>query len=164
MENNKKSTVNVIDGDMTANTTTDKAETEKINKAPIVVANVSENHHLVLEREAIREKTGKLMKAKDGRQLFSYLAKGKVRERDIKVDFIPKDIGGYEPLDILFESGTPVELIISEEKQSDMSGNVITRTIYTAQTFCDDNVFSCEIKPQRNSDKSLLGMLLNAIK
>ena len=163
MANEKKMTANVTDKDMTVNVTA-KDETENAKKASTVVANVSVNGNLILEREEIREKSGKLMKSKDGRQLFSYMTKGSVRDRNVKVDFVPKDVGGYEPLDILFDFGTVVELDISDETSTDLSGNKTVRTVYTAQTLFDDNAFKCEIKPQRNSDKSLLGMLLNAIK
>ena len=41
-----------------------------------------------------------------------------MRGRDIKVDFAPKDKGGYEPLDILFDVSNKAELLISEEEMT----------------------------------------------
>lgn len=161
MEKELKKTVN--ETTMMENDSAENATTETAKKMTVVTDVLDGN--LLLRREAIKDKHNKLMKSKDGRQLYSYTVNGSVRGRAVKADFVPRDIGGYEPLDIIFDFSLPVVLIVSEENSVDYSGNKISRTSYKAQAV-DENgdVFSCEIKPQRLSDKSLVDMLLNAIK
>lgn len=102
---------------------------------------------------------------KDGKKYWSYMVKGKVRGREIKIDFVPKDIGGYEPLDIVFDVRDKAELIISQEQITDSFGNKSTYISYKAQNVDEFGiVYDCGIKPQRDSDKSLLLMLLNVLK
>ena len=100
----------------------------------------------------------------DGKEYWSYILKGKIRNRDVKVDFAPKDKGGYEVLDIVFEfSNEKVELIMLEETMTDS----ITRQkrkymTYKAQGFDESgNVYECGIKPAHDSDKALLTMIIN---
>lgn len=99
----------------------------------------------------------------DGKDYWSYILKGKIRNRDIKVDFAPKDKGGYEPLDILFDVQEKAELVIAEEEMTDsVSGKKTKYSTYTLQTTDEDGVvYQCGVKPSRDSDKALLLMLLN---
>lgn len=121
--------------------------------------------NLVLVRTEIKDKNGKKLKSKDGRQLYSYTVNGKVRGRDIRADFIPRDLGGYEPLDIIFDFELPVTLNFLEESLVDYSGNKNVRAVYFAQVVDEDGrVYKCEVKPQRQSDKALVDMLLNFVK
>ena len=114
------------------------------------------NNGLVLERESF--------KGNDGKDYFSYFLKGKVRNRDVKVDFAPKDKGGYEPLDIIFDVNSKAELVISEETMVDINGKETKYMTYKARTIDEDGlVYECGIKPSRDSDKALLGMLLALI-
>lgn len=111
------------------------------------------NNGLVLERESF--------KGNDGKDYFSYFLKGKVRNRDVKVDFAPKDKGGYEPLDIIFDVNPKAELVMSEETMVDTNGKETKYMTYKARTIDEDGlVYECGIKPSRDSDKALLGMLL----
>ena len=113
----------------------------------------SENKGLVLERESF--------KGNDGKEYFSYFLKGKVRQRDVKVDFAPKDKGGYEPLDIIFDVSPKAELVMTEETMTDSNGKETKYMSYKARTIDEDGlVYECGIKPSRDSDKALLGMLL----
>ena len=101
---------------------------------------------------------------KDGKKYWAYMVKGNVRGREVKVDFVPKDIGGYEPLDIVFDVQDKAELIIGQEQITDSYGNKNTYTTYKAQNVDEFGiVYDCGIKPQRDSDKSLLTMLLNVL-
>ena len=102
----------------------------------------------------------------DGKDYWSYILKGKIRNRDIKVDFAPKDKGGYEPLDILFDVQSKAELVIAEEEMTDsVSGKKTKYSTYTLQTTDEDGVvYQCGVKPSRDSDKALLLMLLNTRK
>jgi len=65
------------------------------------VATETLNGNLVIVREAIIGKDGKQLMTKDGRPYFAYIVRGVIRGQEKKVDFAPKDKGGYEPLDIL---------------------------------------------------------------
>lgn len=102
---------------------------------------------------------------KDDKKYWSYMVKGQVRWRDVKVDFVPKDIGGYEPLDIVFDVANTAELIISNEYSTDTAGNKINYTVYKVRNIDELGIeYECDVKPQRNSDKSLLLMLLNVLR
>ena len=115
-----------------------------------------ENRTLFVEREKFV--------GNDKKEYFAYFVKGKVRNRDIKVDFAPKDKGGYEPLDIVFDISDKAELIMSEEEMSNDSGKTTKYTTYKVRTI-DENgvVFECGVKPIRDSDKALLFMLINTM-
>ena len=123
------------------------------------------NGHLVVVREPIMDKYGKQMQTKDGRDYFAYCVRGNVRGREVKADFVPKDNGGYEPLDIVFDVSPKAELFMEErESESDKTGKVTKYMAYWVQTV-DENglIYSCNVRPQRDSDKALLSMLLNLI-
>ena len=74
---------------------------EQNNNNQAVVTETMDGN-LVVVREPILGKDGKQMITKDGRPYFAYVVHGVVKGREIKVDFCPKDQGGYEPLDILY--------------------------------------------------------------
>lgn len=102
---------------------------------------------------------------KDDKKYWSYMVKGQVRGRAVKVDFVPKDIGGYEPLDIVFDVANTAELIITNEFSTDTAGNKIYYTAYKVRNVDELGIeYECDVKPQRNSDKSLLLMLLNVLR
>lgn len=121
------------------------------------------NGNLVVVREPIKDKNGKQMQTQDGRDYFAYLVRGKVRGRDVKIDFSPKDVGGYEPLDILFDISPKAELLMEERTQESDKTNKITKYMaYWLRVIDEDGiVWECNVKPQRDSDKTLLGYLLN---
>lgn len=119
------------------------------------------NGNLAVTREVIKDKTGREMKSKEGRTCYAYNVKGFVRGRKVKVDFIPKDKGGYEPLDIVFDVSPKAELIIEEKVNVQADGSKSYFTAYTVRTIDEMGIpYECDVKPQRNSDKSLLNMLL----
>ena len=100
----------------------------------------------------------------NGNKYWSYVVKGKVRGRDVKVDFVPKDKGGYEPLDIVFSIAPTAELIMTNSTMTDSKGNV---TRYISYKVCNKDKFGlleCEVKPAKNSDKALLGMIISELK
>lgn len=49
--------------------------------------------NLMVEREIYQ---------KDGKDFYSYFVKGKIRGKEVKARLSPKDIGGYDLLDIVF--------------------------------------------------------------
>ena len=100
----------------------------------------------------------------DDKEYYAYFIKGKVRNRDIKVDFAPKDKGGYEPLDIVFDISDKAELVIGLEEMKDNDGHVTKYTTYKVKTIDEFGiVYECGVKPTRDSDKALLGMLINTL-
>lgn len=123
----------------------------------------TENGNFVIEREAIKDKHGKQLATQDGRLYFAYILRGKLRGREVKVDFSPKDKGGYLPLDLVFDVSQKAELDISEVVQ-EMNGVKSRRLVYTVSTADEDGqLWKCEVKPTRNSDRDLLFMLMNII-
>lgn len=125
------------------------------------VTETTANGNLVMVREAINDKSGKQLTTDDGRLYFSYVVRGYIRGREKKIDFVPKDKGGYEPLDIVFDISSKAELLISEEKMTDGNGNTTSYTAYkVVVTDEDGEVWECAVKPQRDSDKTLLNFLL----
>lgn len=133
---------------------------EKENKVTEQVAEKKvekeETKALFVEREGF--------KGSDGKDYWAYLVKGKVRGRDVKVDFAPKDKGGYEPLDIVFDVAPLAELVMSEEEMTNDNGKVTKYTTYKVRTI-DENglIYECGVKPTRDSDKALLNMLINVL-
>lgn len=119
------------------------------------------NGNLVLTREPIMGKDGKQLITKDGRQYFSYVVNAFIRGQEKKIDFMPKDKGGYEPLDILFDISPKAELILREEEMTDNEGRKSKYLTYTAQVIDEDGeIWDCSVKPQRDSDKALLKFAL----
>ncbi len=125
------------------------------------VATETLNGNLVIVREAIIGKDGKQLITKDGRPYFAYIVRGVIRGQEKKVDFAPKDKGGYEPLDILFDISDKAELIMTDEVMTDENGNKTPYVSYKVQVVDEDGeIWECGVKPQRDSDKALLKFLL----
>lgn len=127
---------------------------KQINKdnANVNSEKVNENK-IYIERVSVETNSQK--------QIYNYMLNGKIGDRDVHADFVPKDVGGYEVLDIVFSVQPKAELIISEESMSDANGKTMKYTVYTAQTIDSDGiVYACNIKPARDSDKALLNIML----
>lgn len=125
------------------------------------VATETMNGNLVLVREPINGKDGKQLTTKDGRPYYAYIVRGLIRGQEKKVDFVPKDMGGYEPLDILFDIAPKAELIMRDEVMANADGSKTQYTSYTAQVTDEDGeIWDCSVKPQRDSDKALLRFML----
>ena len=123
------------------------------------VTELSESGKLLLKRERIKDKNGIDMSSRDGNPMYSYAVHGIVRGiRKIKVEFAPRDLGGYEPLDILFGTLDTAELDIHDVTQ-EINGTKSTRTVYTAYAL-DGTGYHCDVRPQRNSDSAKLDMLI----
>lgn len=119
------------------------------------------NGNLVLVREPLKGKDGKQLVTKDGRLYYAYIVRGNVRGQEKKVDFVPKDQGGYEPLDILFDIAPKAELVMSDEVMTNADGSKTSYTAYRAQVTDEDGeIWDCGVKPQRDSDKALLKFML----
>lgn len=127
------------------------------------VAETTADGNFIITREPIKGANGKQLKTQDGRLYYAYLLHGKLRSRPVKVDFSPKDKGGYELLDLVFDVTPKAELYITEVTQ-EINGAKQKRTVYTVNTV-DENgqVWKAEVKPTRVSDRDMLAMLINLI-
>ena len=111
---------------------------------------------------------------KDGKEYWGYEVKGvlvrvkngKRLEKDIAVDFVAKDQGGYEVLDLIFFETDEANLRIYDATMTDdKTGKVTVYTVYEVYAADDDGtVYSYKVRPSRESDKSLLNMLINSKK
>ena len=134
--------------------------------ATITVTEMTASGNFVLKRERITDKNGQPMKSRDGNPMYSYALHGTVRgSRKVKVEFAPRDVGGYEPLDIVFDVSDSAELYVHDVTQ-EINGTKSTRTVYTA--FTVDPVtgvrYECDVRPQRDSDKAKFNQLLAELK
>lgn len=100
----------------------------------------------------------------DGNKYWAYVLKGEVRGRAVKVDFAPKDKGGYEPLDIVFSIAPTAELIMTTETMTDASGSKTKYVTYKVRNEDDLGVLECGVKPSRDSDKALLQMIISQLR
>ena len=133
------------------------------NETTATVADMA-NGNFIVRREAICDKRGNQFMTEDGRLYYAYLLRGKLRGRAIKVDFSPKDKGGYTPLDLVFDVSPEAELEITDEV-TEFNGKKQHRTVYTVNTVDEDGlVWKCEVKPTNKSDVDLLAMLINMTK
>ncbi|MDE6398794.1 MAG: hypothetical protein K2L51_05685 [Clostridiales bacterium] len=115
---------------------------------------------LYVEREEITDKKGNPYTTDGGEKMFAYVLKGQLQGKNTKVDFVPKDKGGYEVLAFVFGVADKAELIINVEEMETEDGRKTRYNSYLLRTIDSDGVpWECEVKPQRNSDKSLLKML-----
>ena len=125
------------------------------------VVTETQNGNLVMVREPILGKDGKQLVTKDGRPYYAYIVRGMIRGQVKKIDFAPKDKGGYEPLDILFDISPRAELIMTDEVMTNDDGTKTSYTAYKVQAVDEDGeTWECGVKPQRDSDKALLKFLL----
>lgn len=115
------------------------------------------NGNLIVERE--------MFKTKDKREMYGYFVRGKARGRDIKVDFVAKDQGGYETLDLIFDIAPTAELLIRDEVMVNSDGTKTPYTVYEVQNVDEeeDIVYKYEIKPARKSDLTNLSVILQRL-
>jgi len=99
---------------------------------------------------------------KNDKTYFSYFVKGQIRGKDVKIAVVPPDKGGYAVLDIVFGSEMKADLVVNPfEIKDENTGKVITGNSFSVRT-ADENgqVYECNVKPYRASDKALLNMLI----
>lgn len=81
----------------------------------------------------------------------------------IKVDFVAKDAGGYEVLDIIFMGGDEAHLSVREEYlPNESTGELTAYRVYEIWNEDDDGIpYSIKVKPARDSDKAKFDMIIN---
>ncbi len=99
-----------------------------------------------------------------GQSYFEYFISGTVRDREVNIRLAPPDVkdkGGYTVLDIVFGNEERADFIVEPFEFTNSEGKVISGERYLVRT-TDENgeVYECAVKPTRNSDKTLLNMLL----
>lgn len=144
---------------MVANTVNDevvKAVSEEETETQVVSTGIK------IHRVAFKSKNA----PDDGRKRFYYEILGEIRGRKVKVNVDPKDIGGYQLLDIVFDSEENVDLIVESGVRKNDLGELVPYNSYFAQSVEDGMYFRCPIKPKEGSDKAMLECLLgmNVIK
>ena len=99
---------------------------------------------------------------KNGKVYFSYFIKGAIRGKEVKINIMPPDKGGYTVLDIVFGEAMSAELTVTPfEMKDEATGRIISGKTYGVRSVDEDGtVYECKIKPFRQSDKALLEMLL----
>lgn len=100
---------------------------------------------------------------KDGKEYYSYFIKGEVRGKEVRVMIVPPDNGGYTVLDIVFGKEMKAELTLTPyEIKDDKTGRVVKGNTYGVRTEDEETgeMYECKVKPYRDSDKTLLNMLL----
>ncbi len=100
-----------------------------------------------------------------GKSYFEYFICGNVRGRDVKIKLAPpdnkNDKGGYTVLDIVFGNASKADFVIEPYEFTNAEGKVVSGERYLVRTTDEDGeTYECAVKPTRNSDKTLLNMLL----
>ena len=98
---------------------------------------------------------------KDKREMYGYFVRATVHGKEYKADFLAKDQGGYELLDLMFTIKPTVDLVMWEEKMTDDKGNVTPYMVYEARVVDDDGlVYAYKLKLAQESDKSYLNLFM----
>lgn len=100
-----------------------------------------------------------------GNTCYEYFIGANIRGRDVKIKLGPSDPldkGGYAVLDIVFGNEDTAEFVVEPFEFQDATGKIITGKRYIVRTTDKETgeIFECAVKPVRNSDKSLLAMLI----
>lgn len=99
---------------------------------------------------------------KNGKTYYGYFVSGVIRGRLVKVGIKPPDNGGYTVLDIVFDGAMEADLTVTPYEMKTEDGRVITGNTYAVTSVDAETgeVYSCKVKPARESDKTLLQMLV----
>ena len=126
--------------------------------------NEKKNNEKLLELKVVRELLD--AKTKAGDDMYGYVLREIVtvngQEREIRVDFAAKDIGGYDMLDIIFMTGEEAFLSVRQEEMTDeKTGEVTEYMVYEIWNEDEDGIpYIYKVKPMRESDKAKLNVIL----
>ena len=100
-----------------------------------------------------------------GKTYSEYFICGNVRGRDVKIKIAPpdkNDKGGYTVLDIVFGNESEADFVVEPYEFEDASGKKISGNRFLVRTVDKESgeTYESAIKPARNSDKTLLAMLM----
>ncbi len=113
----------------------------------------------IITREIFRKET------EEQSALYGYVLKDKLivngKEREIRIDFVAKDSGGYEMLDIIFMISDYAYLVMHDETMNDDDGKKTQYRVYEVVNEDDFGVrYTYKVKPARESDKAMLNVLI----
>lgn len=113
---------------------------------------MAKNNKIYVERESFEY---------NDKSYFGYFVKGTVRGKEVKASVTPPDKAGFAVLDIVFGDESKAELVVVPYEMKDDSGKIIKGNTYVARTIdANGEVYECNIKPSRVSDKALLNMII----
>ena len=124
----------------------------------------NEKNQEMLELKVVRELLD--AKTKSGEDMYGYVLREKIsvngKEREIRVDFAAKDVGGYDMLDIIFMNGDEAFLSVREEYMTDeKTGEATPYMVYEIWNEDEDGIsYVYKVKPMRESDKAKLNVVL----
>lgn len=99
---------------------------------------------------------------KTGKPGFAYYLKGTVRGREVKAKVVPKDKGGFEVLDIIYDGAISCDLRVEKGKMKNEDGDIVKFETYTV--FSKDPTtgeeFDLKVKPDKDSDKAKFKFIL----
>lgn len=100
-----------------------------------------------------------------GKEYFEYFIKGNVRGRDVKVKLAPPDKtdkGAFTVLDIVFGDSNKAEFAVVPYEFQDSTGKTIVGNKFFVRTTDAETgeIYECQVKPAKQSDKTLLAMLM----
>ncbi len=141
----------------TKKTVTDNATAETVETATAETAAEMNGVRLFIERRLITDKFNKPIQNAQGGNMYAYEMPCVLQGKKTKIDFAPKDNGGYEPLDFVFNVDEKAELFISETESESNSGRKTHFNSYTVRNVDENGIpWEYNVKPQRDSDKCLL--------
>ena len=98
---------------------------------------------------------------KEGKEMYGYFVKCKLHGHEYTADFLAKDQGGYELLDLMFSIKPTADLVMWEETMTDDKGNVTPYNVYEARVVDDDGrVYAYKLKLAQESDKPVLNIFM----
>lgn len=99
---------------------------------------------------------------KTGKPGFTYYLKGTVRGREVKAKVVPKDKGGFEVLDIIYDGAIACDLRVEKGEMKNEDGDIVKFETYTV--FSKDPTtgeeFDLKVKPDKDSDKAKFKFIL----
>ena len=99
---------------------------------------------------------------KTGKPGFTYYLKGTVRGREVKAKVVPKDKGGFEVLDIIYDGAIACDLRVEKGEMKNEDGDIVkfeTYTVFSKDPTTGDE-FDLKVKPDKDSDKAKFKFIL----
>ena len=115
-------------------------------------------------KELLVKVTRECFGEKDSVKLYSYHINALIRGKEKQISLVPKDNGGYELLQIIFDNLDTVDgtIVFSEFKME--SGDVIESILVEVFVIDDGIRYAYQLKTQRDSDKATLKILAQILK
>ena len=115
-------------------------------------------------KELLVKVTRECFGEKDDVKLYSYHINAIIRGKEKQISLVPKDNGGYELLQIIFDNLDTVDgVIVFSEFKTD-SGEIIKSMLVEVFVIDDGIRYAYQLKTQRDSDKATLQILAQILK